>query len=104
MRKGLLTPQKKCLTKMTSCRLAFPCPPNTSLNGVLTPCASNTTKSPTLFKTFSEGKSLLTSTFPEKSSSSFSRTGVVLLAGNAGESVFVFAVCVRGVVEGSALV
>jgi hypothetical protein len=75
---AILTPQKKCRTKMMSWRGATWGALYSSLKGRLTPWASNTSRSPTRSRSFSVGRSLLTSTDPSKSSCSFCRIGVWL--------------------------
>lgn len=57
-----------------------------SRNGLALPSLSSTIRSFAFFKSFSEGMSSLTSTFPTKSSSvsPFSRTGVWLDGENGG--------------------
>jgi hypothetical protein len=63
---------------MMSCRGATWGALYSSLKGRLTPWASNTSRSPTRSKSFSVGRSLLTSTDPSNSSCSFGRIGVWL--------------------------
>jgi hypothetical protein len=69
--------------KMISCRGATPDASYSSLNGRLFPCASKMSRSSTFLRSFSLGRSLLTSTVPSNSSCSFCSTGVSL-AGEKG--------------------
>ena len=79
-----LTPQKKCLMKIISCLGATCGALYSSLKGMLWPFASKTSKSSTLFRSFSVGRSLLTFTVPSNSSCSFWSTGVWLVGENGG--------------------